>query len=257
MGGAIGASRQQQETASKLYKQAHARELVPGRSVEAIASAALYISLRIHDNPRSLDETANVPRIPKKKIQSAYRYLCRELDIALKPIDPEQYVERIVNNIPIPNSETALKTDQKNDYQIDPKQDFETILSQIPHNNDNKKIGAIDKKEIVKQHLATEAKEILSHVARTHHTSGHDPTVLAATAVYAASIASGIPLTQNSVKQAGDVTEVSIRKNYTKLLVKSPHIPLIENDIKEDDTPKDISQKLNDKITYLNSKISQ
>lgn len=260
MGGALGIPRGIQETAGKVYSEAQHKDLISGRSIESVASATLYISLRIHNNPRPLSEVADVSRIEKKPIQSAYRYLCKELDIALKPIDPEQYVSKIAKNINLNiTNEQETPNGEVSTGDINIKKDLEKIIKQTDgiDSRVTKDITAksYEQEEIVREYLVTEAKEILGEVARTKHTSGHDPTVLAATAIYTASIVNGTILTQKSVKEASDVTEVSIRKNYVMMLTKSPHIDITEDDILDDDSPKDISEKLNENVIYINSEL--
>lgn len=99
MGSALGIPKSILNTAGSLYRQAHHNNLVPGRSIEAMASSALYAALRVHGEPRSLDEVTAVSRIERKPIQRAYLYICRELDITLEPSDPSKYIPRFATEI--------------------------------------------------------------------------------------------------------------------------------------------------------------
>ncbi|MFB6210640.1 MAG: transcription initiation factor IIB family protein [Halobacteriales archaeon] len=82
------------ETASVLYRRALNDDLIRGRSIEAMATGALYAACRLEELPRSLEEFAAVARIARRSIGRAYRYLSRELDLAIAPTDPVRYVPR-------------------------------------------------------------------------------------------------------------------------------------------------------------------
>lgn len=101
MGSALGVPKSIQETAASLYRQAYDNGLVPGRSIEGVASAALYIALRVHNAPRSLDEITQVSRVERRPISRTQRYLCRELGIALEPTDPSKYLPRFADEIDV------------------------------------------------------------------------------------------------------------------------------------------------------------
>jgi len=86
--------RKVRESASKLYREAVSEDLIRGRSIESVSSAAVYIASRKNQIPRTLDEIAEVSRIDKSDITKGYRILTRELDIQLSPVDPSRYVAR-------------------------------------------------------------------------------------------------------------------------------------------------------------------
>ncbi len=205
MGSALGVPKNTQKTAAALYREAHDNELVPGRSIEGMASACLYIALRIHNEPRSLDEVTTVARIERKPLQRAYRYICRELSIGLEPTDPARYVPRFATDLNAP------------------------------------------------QEMVRTAESLLGDLNDTHHVSGNDPTVLAAAALYAASILQGSLLTQSDVRDASGVTEVSIRNNYEMFLIHGSASPLTEEHLQEATTPLDIAKTLHGEVTYLDT----
>ncbi|MCO8265746.1 transcription initiation factor IIB family protein, partial [Haloferax sp. AB510] len=71
----------------------------PGRSIEGVATAALYASARMAGTPRSLDELEKVSRVDKMELTRTYRYVVRELKLEIKPADPEQYVPRFASEL--------------------------------------------------------------------------------------------------------------------------------------------------------------
>ena len=99
MASALGLPENVRETASVIYRRALADDLLPGRSIEGVATAALYAAARQAGTPRSLDEIATVSRVDKDEIARTYRYVVRELGLEIQPADPEQYVPRFASEL--------------------------------------------------------------------------------------------------------------------------------------------------------------
>jgi transcription initiation factor TFIIB len=99
MASALGLPDNVRETASVIYRRALEEDLLPGRSIEGVATASLYASARQAGTPRSLDELTAVSRVDKDEIARTYRYVARELSLEIKPADPEQYVPRFASDL--------------------------------------------------------------------------------------------------------------------------------------------------------------
>jgi transcription initiation factor TFIIB len=99
MASALGLPENVRETASVVYRRALADDLLPGRSIEGVATSALYAAARQAGTPRSLDEIASVSRVGKDEIARTYRYVVRELGLEIQPADPEQYVPRFASEL--------------------------------------------------------------------------------------------------------------------------------------------------------------
>ena len=99
MASALGLPENVRETASVIYRRALAEDLLPGRSIEGVATAALYASARQAGTPRSLDEIERVSRVEKMELTRTYRYVVRELKLEIEPADPEQYVPRFASDL--------------------------------------------------------------------------------------------------------------------------------------------------------------
>ncbi len=97
MGSALGLSKTVRETASVIYRRALEDDLLPGRSIEGVASAAVYAAARQAGTPRSIDEVVNVSRIDDMEFKRTYRYLVRELGLEIEPADPKSYVGRFAS----------------------------------------------------------------------------------------------------------------------------------------------------------------
>ena len=99
MASALGLPDNVRETASVIYRRALSENLLPGRSIEGVATAALYAAARQVGNPRSLDEFTAVSRVEKMELTRTYRYVIRELGLRVQPADPTSYVPRFVSRL--------------------------------------------------------------------------------------------------------------------------------------------------------------
>ncbi|MBS1263823.1 MAG: Transcription initiation factor IIB [Methanonatronarchaeales archaeon] len=88
-----------QETASVIYRSATKADLIRGRSIEGVSGAALYIACRHLNVPRTLDEIAEVARIPKKELGRTFRFIASELNINMMPASPIDYVPRFCSKL--------------------------------------------------------------------------------------------------------------------------------------------------------------
>ncbi len=99
MASALGLPKNVRETASVIYRRALEDDLLPGRSIEGVATASLYAAARQAGTPRSLDEIVQVSRIERMELTRTYRYVVRELDLEVQPADPESYVPRFASDL--------------------------------------------------------------------------------------------------------------------------------------------------------------
>lgn len=98
-------SEQVENFASTIYEQCHEKELVQGRSVEAVASASIYIACRVQNVPRSIEEISTKSRISKNKITRVYKQITKELEYELAPVDPKNFLEHIADNLQFVNDD--------------------------------------------------------------------------------------------------------------------------------------------------------
>ena len=101
MGSALGLGDDVRETASVIYRRALAEDLLPGRTIEGVATASLYAAARQMNTPRSIDEVAAVSRVDEVEFKRAYRYVVRELGLAVKPANPQQFVGRLASGLDV------------------------------------------------------------------------------------------------------------------------------------------------------------
>jgi transcription initiation factor TFIIB len=76
------------EKAAVVYRKALDKGLVRGRSIAAIAAAALYAACRGSGTPRTLREIAEASLVDKKDVARCYRLLLRELEVHMPIADP-------------------------------------------------------------------------------------------------------------------------------------------------------------------------
>ena len=99
MASALGLPDNVRETASVIYRRALEEDLLPGRSIEGVATSCVYAAARQAGVPRSLDEINDVSRVSKDEIARTYRYVIRELGLEVKPADPASYVPRFASSL--------------------------------------------------------------------------------------------------------------------------------------------------------------
>jgi transcription initiation factor TFIIB len=99
MASALGLPENVRETAGVIYRKALYDDMLPGRSIEAMATGSLYAAARQANTPRSLDEFEPVSRVPRQEYARAYRYLARELGLAIEPADPTSYLPRFASDL--------------------------------------------------------------------------------------------------------------------------------------------------------------
>jgi len=99
MASALGVPRSVREVSSVIYRQALNEDLIRGRSIEGVSTAALYAACRKEGIPRSLEEIAEVSRVERKEIGRTYRYISQELGLEMRPVDPKRYVPRFSSHL--------------------------------------------------------------------------------------------------------------------------------------------------------------
>lgn len=111
MASALGVPRAVREVASVIYRRALNEDLIRGRSIEGVSTAALYTACRKEGIPRSLEEIAEVSRVERKEIGRTYRYISQELALEMRPVDPKKYVPRFSSELDL-SREVQTKADE-------------------------------------------------------------------------------------------------------------------------------------------------
>ncbi|WP_251342081.1 transcription initiation factor IIB [Haloplanus halophilus] len=108
MASALGLPENVRETASVIYRRALEDDLLPGRSIEGVATSALYAAARQAGVPRTIDEMARVSRVDEEEFKRTYRYVVRELGLEVAPADPVSYVTRFASELDLSDEAERL-----------------------------------------------------------------------------------------------------------------------------------------------------
>jgi transcription initiation factor TFIIB len=88
-----------QEEATQLYRKALDKDLIRGRSIEAITGAALYAACRLTGTPRTLAEVSENCSVPMKDLARGYRLIHDELGLETPNPDPKTRLPRIAEEV--------------------------------------------------------------------------------------------------------------------------------------------------------------
>lgn len=99
MASSLGVPQNVREVASVVYRTSLEKDLIRGRSIEGVATACLYAACRLEKIPRSLEEVEKVARVEKKEIGRTYRYISKELELEMEPVDPVKYIPRYCSEL--------------------------------------------------------------------------------------------------------------------------------------------------------------
>ncbi len=99
MASALGLPKSTRETASVIYRRALSCDVVRGRSIEGVATGALYAATRQEGIPRTLDEMAGVSRVEYGRIGRDYREITSQLGLSFEPTDPTAYIPRFASKL--------------------------------------------------------------------------------------------------------------------------------------------------------------
>ncbi len=87
------------EQACTLFETAQNEGLLPGRSIEGFAAAAVYSTARALNLPRTIDEVVAEATASERELKAAYDAMNRELGLPTGPIDPASYLPRFASEL--------------------------------------------------------------------------------------------------------------------------------------------------------------
>ena len=87
------------ETACKLFRQAQNAELLQGRSIEGFTAACVYAACRMVSISRTKTEVVGHTKATDNEFDAAFKALNRELDIALGPPAPAEFIPRYASQL--------------------------------------------------------------------------------------------------------------------------------------------------------------
>ena len=90
----LNLSRDIKESAALIYRKMANKNLIRGRSIEAVLIASIYAACRMNRIPKTLDDFLEFCTVEKKKIARCYRLVMRELKINVHVSSPINFVSR-------------------------------------------------------------------------------------------------------------------------------------------------------------------
>jgi transcription initiation factor TFIIB len=90
------------EQACSLFRSASTEDLLPGRSIEAIAAASVFAACRCNGLPRTIEEVAAVAKVDVMSVENGYKVLNRELGLPAQPTRPSSFVTRLASELDVP-----------------------------------------------------------------------------------------------------------------------------------------------------------
>lgn len=91
------------DQACQLLRTAQDGDLFQGRSIEAVAAASVYGTLRCNGVPRTLEEVVEVARVAAPKVTNAYQTINAELGLAAQPVGPRAYIPQLASALEVPD----------------------------------------------------------------------------------------------------------------------------------------------------------
>jgi len=88
-----------EEEAARIYTLAAQRGLVRGRSLEEVAVGTIYISCKINELPKTLNEISEVSGISKNEIIKNSKFVARELNVKVLPLNPVNYINKFASHL--------------------------------------------------------------------------------------------------------------------------------------------------------------
>ncbi|NAL77708.1 transcription initiation factor IIB [Nitrososphaera sp. AFS] len=93
----LGLSDSVVERAAYIYRKAHRKNLIQGRTVSSMIAAAIYGSLREMGASRTLSEISELSNVKRKELAKAFRVLVFQLDFKVPAADPIKHIAKVAN----------------------------------------------------------------------------------------------------------------------------------------------------------------
>lgn len=91
------------ETAWKIYSIIAKKKLTMGRSIEGFIAASIYVAIRVHEFPKTLEDVSETAMIARKTIIHSLSLIIREilpeLNLTYKPISVKQLIFKFGNEL--------------------------------------------------------------------------------------------------------------------------------------------------------------
>jgi transcription initiation factor TFIIB len=103
------------EKTAYIYRKAHEKRLIRGRSTSSILAAAIYIACREMGASRSLRDIVEITNIRRKVLSRSCRLLISELGIKMPLVDPMKCIAKIANKAKLSEKTKRMAIETMND----------------------------------------------------------------------------------------------------------------------------------------------
>jgi transcription initiation factor TFIIB len=90
----LNLSKDLKESAAHIYRKMANKNLIRGRSIEAMLIGSIYLSCRLNSIPKTLDDFIEFASVDKKKVARCYRLILNELKLNIKVSSPINFIPR-------------------------------------------------------------------------------------------------------------------------------------------------------------------
>jgi transcription initiation factor TFIIB len=90
----LNLSKDLKESAAHIYRKMANKNLIRGRSIEAMLVASIYLSCRLNLVPKTIDDFMEFALVDKKKVARCYRLILNELRINIQVSSPINFIPR-------------------------------------------------------------------------------------------------------------------------------------------------------------------
>ncbi len=87
------------EQTAYLFRKIAAKKILTGRSTSAMLCATAYMTCRLTNTPRTLQDISNAGNIKKKNLQRVCRFLMKELELYPETYNPMEFVTRVAKTV--------------------------------------------------------------------------------------------------------------------------------------------------------------
>ncbi len=90
----LNLSKDIKESSAYVYRKMANKNLIRGRSIEAMLIASIYLSCRLNRIPKTIEDFLEFASVDKRKIARCYRLILQELKVNIKVSSPTNFVPR-------------------------------------------------------------------------------------------------------------------------------------------------------------------
>ncbi|MHA1264119.1 MAG: transcription initiation factor IIB [Candidatus Helarchaeota archaeon] len=109
LGALLALPKQVEENAAILYRKVLKLELLRGRSINSFVPACVYLSCRLNNIPRTLNEICKIAKSRPKTIRHSTHIIIRELNLKVSALKPSDLIPGLINKLQL-SSQTEQRT---------------------------------------------------------------------------------------------------------------------------------------------------